>query len=115
MQKNNLTINGVDYERFQEYPERTVYTAVDHTIANPHILGLSRVDVSGTDASVKTRAKFSRKITHPTTAANRDIIVTVEVSFPQWAIPAVVDAEVAALASFLTSQEAQDLYHKQSI
>lgn len=115
MQKNEITLGTVIYERFKEYPDRTVYNADDHTIANPHVLTLSRVELKSTDASVKARYKFSKRINNALGTKSGDVIITVESSFPQWVDDAAVIAELAQAGFFLASPEAKELFLKQSI
>lgn len=115
MQDNTITVGSVTYDRFKEYPDRTVYNAVDHTILNPHLLTLSRVELKTTDSNVKSRVKFTRRATNADGTKTGDIIITADVSFPQWAGDAGVKAELGQLAAFLTSDEAESLALKQSI
>lgn len=115
MQKNEITLGTTVYERFKEYPDRTVYNADDHTIANPHVLTLSRVELKSSDASVKSRFKFSKRINNASGTQTGDLILTVESSFPQWINEATVIAELAQVGLFLASDEAEELILKQSI
>lgn len=115
MQKNEITLGTTVYERFKEYPDRTVYNADDHTIANPHVLTLSRVELKSSDASVKSRYKFSKRVNNTLGTQSGDLIITVEASFPQWVDEAIVQAELDQAGRFLASDEAKELILKQSI
>lgn len=115
MQKNEITLGATKYERFKEYPDRTVYNADDHTIANPHVLTLSRVELKSSDASVKSRFKFAKRINNALGTKSGDLLITVESSFPQWVDDTAVIAELAQAGLFLASDEAEELILKQSI
>lgn len=115
MQPNQITLGTTSYERFKEYPDRTVYNADDHTIACPHLLALSRVELTNPDSNVKSRVKFSVRATSADGTKTGDIILTTDFSFPQWVGTAIVDSQVSQLALFLASDEAKELYLKQSV
>lgn len=115
MQNNDITLGTVHYERFKEYPDRTVYNADDHSILSPHILALSRVELKTVDQFVKSRVKFSRRITNADGTKTGDIIVTADFSYPQWASEAAVTAQLTQLGLFTASPEAAELVLKQSV
>lgn len=85
MQPNLITVGASNYERFQEYPDRSVYTTNGHTIANPHLLTLGRVvPAAAGDTNVKTRYKHSRVVTDGATGKTGSIIIETNISAPQW-------------------------------
>lgn len=118
MQNNNLTINGVSYERWQESDNRSVYIAADHSIAKPHTLTLGRVVPQSAAASAKVRAKLSRTVdtTVSGTAGTGALIAEVNVSVPG----GVQDEQIlkdlqTELATFFQGTEFQALLLKQEI
>jgi len=115
MQNNDITLGTVRYERFKEYPDRTVYNADDHSILSPHVLALSRVELKTVDQFVKSRVKFSRRITNADGTKTGDVIVTADFSYPQWASEAAVTAQLTQLGLFTASPEAAELVLKQSV
>lgn len=115
MQPNQITLGTMSYERFKEYPDRTVYNADDHSIAHPHVLAFSRVELTNPDSSVKSRVKFSIRATSADGTKTGDVILTTDFSFPQWVGAATVNSQVAQLTLFLASDEAKELYLKQSV
>lgn len=93
MQPNLITVGASNYERFQEYPDRSVYTTNGHTIANPNLLTLGRVvPASAGDTSVKTRYKHSRVVSDGVTGKTGSIIIETNISAPQWVDIATVTA-----------------------
>lgn len=115
MQTNTITLGTVGYERFKEYPDRTVYNADDHSILSPHVLAFSRVELKTSDSNVKSRVKFTKRVTNADGSKTGDIIVTADFSFPQWASEAAVEQQLAQLGFFVASPEAEELVLKQSI
>lgn len=115
MQTNTITLGTVDYERFKEYPDRTVYNADDHSILSPHVLAFSRVELKTSDSSVKSRVKFTKRVINADGSKTGDIIVTADFSFPQWAGETAVKQQLAQLGLFVASSEAEELVLKQSI
>lgn len=62
---NNATLVDIDFTRFDQYVNRTVYTAETHTLANPDTLTLYRTfpKASGNyPGQAKAATKFSRNI-----------------------------------------------------
>lgn len=93
MQPNLITVGASNYERFQEYPDRSVYTTDGHTIANPNLLTLGRVvPTSAGDTNVKTRYKHSRVVSDGVTGKTGSIIIETNISAPQWVDIATVTA-----------------------
>lgn len=117
MQDNTITISGIAYDRFQELPDRSVYTHPDHTIGLNHILSLSRVVPTSEGAAARVRTKFVRDVVRDTPAGKEkgSIYTTIEVSRPVWASDADVQAESASAATFMQSPEYGTLLSKQSI
>lgn len=115
MQSNTITLGAVAHERFQEYPDRSVYVHPDHTIGVNRLFSLSRVVPSSEGAAARIRAKFVRDIVQPVTGLKGSIYTTVEASQPTWADTADVTAQAADLALFMSGSEFQSLLHKQSI
>lgn len=115
MQKNEITLGTIEYERFKEYPDRTVYNAADHTMLSPHVLAFSRVELKTTDSNVKSRVKFSKRVINADGTKTGDVIVTADFSFPQWADEAAVKQQLAQLGLFVASPEAEELVLKQSV
>lgn len=114
MQNNTISVDGVNYERFQEYPDRSIYTADGHTIANPHVLTLGRVVPASNDASIKTRVKHSLTVTK-SDGTKGTIILETNVSYPQWAGISNVSSELANHQKFLATPEMTKLVTTQSI
>lgn len=114
MQNNQIAIDGVTYERFQEYPDRSIYTTNGHTVVRPRLLTLGRVIPTGPDSSIKTRYKHSRVIND---AAGRTgtIIIETNISYPQWAVDKDVTEEVTRHNNFGASPEATSLITLQNI
>lgn len=115
MQTNEITLGTIAYERFKEYPDRTVYNAADHSILSPHVLAFSRVELKTTDSNVKSRVKFSKRVTNAGGTKTGDIIVTADFSYPQWASEAAVKQQLTQLGFFTASLEAEELVLKQSV
>lgn len=114
MQNNTISVDGESYERFQEYPDRSIYTANGHTIGTPHLLTLGRVVPASNDASIKTRVKHSRTI-KKSDGTLGTIILETNVSYPQWASLDAVTTESALHHKFLAGPEAAKLISTQSI
>lgn len=115
MQSNQITLGTTAYERYQEYPDRSVYIHPDHTIGSNRLFSLSRVVPSSEGATARVRAKFVREIVQPVTGVKGSIYTTVEASQPVWADDADTAAQAADLALFMSGDEFQSLLHKQSI
>lgn len=115
MQNNTITIEAVPYDRFQEYTDRSVYTAPDHSIGLNHLFSLSRVVPSSEGATARVRVKLVRDVIDPVTLAKGTIYTTIEVSQPTWAVPSDVSSESAKAAAFMLLPEYGQLLQKQSI
>lgn len=114
MQNNTISVDGEVYERFQEYPDRSIYTADGHSVGAPHILTLGRVVPASNDASIKTRVKHSRTIKKPD-GTTGTIILETNISYPQWASTDAVVTESSLHHKFLATSEAAKLITTQSI
>lgn len=114
MQNNQIAVDGVTYERFQEYPDRSIYTTNGHTVVRPRLLTLGRVIPTTPDSAIKSRFKHSRVVTD---AAGRvgTIIIETNISYPQWAAVVDVNEEVTRHSKFSASPEAQTLITLQNI
>lgn len=115
MQNNIITIGEITYDRFQELPDRSVYTHPDHTIGKQHIMSLSRVVPTSEGATARIRTKFVRDVVRDVTGEKGSIYTTIEVSRPVWASDIAVSAESATAAAFMQGTEFSALLSKQSI
>lgn len=115
MQNNKIKIGAVEYDRFQEYPDRSVYISPTHSIGSNDLFSLSRVVPTSEGATARVRVKFVRDITHPTTNEKAAIYGTIEVSMPTWAEETAVAAQASQLALFMQTAEFGQLLSKQSI
>lgn len=94
MKANSFTLSGVNYERFQEYPDRSVYTADGHTSVRPRLLAFSRVLATTDSSAVKSRVKHSYSVRDAVTGKPGVITFATEISYPQWASEADITAEL---------------------
>lgn len=115
MQSNTITISETGYDRFQEYPDRSVYIHPSHTIGRNRLFSLSRVVPTTEGATARVRVKFARDIVQDVTGVKGTIYTTLEVSRPVWATDASVSEDSASVAALMLLPEYQQLLHKQSI
>lgn len=115
MQNNTITAGTVTYERFQEYPDRSVYISPTHKIGHNDLFSLSRVVPTSEGATARVRAKFVLDIVHPTTNEKASIYATTEVSMPTWANESTVASQASQLALLMQTPEFGELLSKQSI
>lgn len=116
MQSNTITIGEAAYDRFKETPDKTTYVSPVHTVSSADLLLLGRSIASSDTANAKSRASFIRDITRDDPAGTKGrVYFNVEVSFPQWATDAQLQAINDAASSFLSSTEFDALVKKQSI
>lgn len=115
MQNNQIAIDGVTYERFQEYPDRSIYTTNGHSIGRPRLLTLGRVIPTSPDSTIKSRFKHSRVVTDAVAGRTGTIIIETNISYPQWAAVADVNEEVTRHSKFAASPEATSLITLQNI
>lgn len=115
MQNNTITVGEVTYDRFQEYPDRSVYISPTHTIGRNDLFSLSRVVPTSEGATARVRVKFVLDIVNPETLEKAAIYATTEVSMPTWAGETVVEGQALQLALFMQTPEFGQLLSKQSI
>lgn len=119
MQNNVITSNGVEYERWQESDNRSVYIAADHSVAKPHTLTLGRVVPTAPAASSKVRAKLSRTVdtTSPTGVVGYAPLITeLNVSVPAGVVSESTLTKLRDdLVAFISGEEFKSLLVKQEI
>lgn len=115
MLANSFTLEGVTYERFQEYPDRSVYSADGHTAVRPRLLAFSRVLPATDSSAVKSRVKHSFTIRDTVTGKSGVITITTDVAYPQWASETDVTAEIAKHRAVVADAMFANLAAKQII
>lgn len=117
MLDNKLTFGVDSYERHQEYTDRSVYIADDHTVDKPSTVTFGRVipSIGNIKARAKSRIKKLKAVPHPVTGELGYVTVEINVERTAFITEDVVASELSSAIAIISDAPTRTAILKQEI